>query len=199
MNKRLFQLTKGFFVFTLALLVFASCQKNNDSIAPENFDNEAFKRSGPKGTGTIVDIAVGAGFTELVDALTYVDTALNANLIPTLSGNVQYTVFAPDNEAFENLYTATGAQGITDLPAELVLDVLLYHVTNGRRAAKSVVPKKGLKPIMTLLGEKFSVDPDAKIYAIGNTAQITGPDNFATNGVVHIISEVLLPIVPEEE
>jgi uncharacterized surface protein with fasciclin (FAS1) repeats len=71
-----------------------------------------------------------------------------------LNGTDQYTVFAPTNEAFENLYEAlTEIEGITDLPAELVLDVLLYHVVEGRRAANSVVPPVRSRTITTLLGK----------------------------------------------
>ncbi|MEJ2593876.1 MAG: fasciclin domain-containing protein [bacterium] len=167
-------------------------------------ENDALKRS-PKSQGapaptdmTIVELAQTADLYELVDALTYVDTALNAGLIPTLSGTDQYTVFAPTNEAFENLYEALDVDAITDLPATLVRDVLLYHVTEGRRASNSVVPKNGLRKIETLLEESFYVNPDAEIIAIGNMSQIVDPDYSASNGIVHLINAVLLPIETEE-
>jgi len=67
-------------------------------------------------------------------------------------------------------------------------------VAEGRRAANSVVPPNGSRTITTLLGETFSVDTEANITAIGNTATITGPNQSASNGIIHIIDTVLLPI-----
>jgi uncharacterized surface protein with fasciclin (FAS1) repeats len=111
-----------------------------------------------------------------------------------MNGTDQYTVFAPTNDAFFALYGALGITGISDLPAELVRDVLFYHVTEGRRAANSVVPKNNTRTIETLLGETFSVNPQAMITAIGNTANITTPNISASNGIIHIIDAVILPI-----
>ncbi|UJH92159.1 fasciclin domain-containing protein [Antarcticibacterium sp. 1MA-6-2] len=114
-----------------------------------------------------------------------------------LNGKDQYTVFAPTDEAFMNLYEALGPEvdEITDLPAELVLSVLQYHVTEGRRASNSVVPKRNMRTIETLLeGTTFKVAPDLQITAIGNTGNIVAADISASNGIIHIIDTVLLPI-----
>lgn len=152
------------------------------------------------GDDAIALIAINGGFGELVDALSYVDAELNAGLVDLfLNGKDQYTVFAPTDTAFENLYAAlsndeTTITDISQLPAGLVLDVLLYHVTEGRRAANSVVPKKNYKTIETLLGVSFNVTPDAEIMAIGNTANIIAANISASNGVIHVIDQVILPI-----
>jgi len=74
------------------------------------------------------------------------------------------------------------------------LDVLLYHVVEGRRAANSVVPKKNNKNISTLLGVDFTVSPQAQITAVGNTANIVAADISASNGIIHVIDTVILPI-----
>ncbi len=195
MKKQFSKLTLGLLGLTLTVFIFSSCQKNTDMPALDESSIESTKKGAPAPSDvTITEIAISAGFTELVDALTYVDTALNAGLIDELSGTKQYTVFAPNNQAFEDLYAALGVSAITDLPAPLVLDVLLYHVTNGRRASNSVVPKKGTKIIQTLAKKSFSVNPMAEITAIGSSAQIIDPDYSASNGIVHIIDGVLLPI-----
>lgn len=195
MKKQFSKLTLGLLGLTLAVFIFSSCQKDTDTPTLGESTLESTKNGAPApGNMTITQIAISAGFTELVDALTYVDTALNAGLIDELSGTKQYTVFAPNNQAFEDLYAALGVAAITDLPAPLVLDVLLYHVTHGRRASNSVVPRNGTKIIQTLLKKSFSVNPMAEITAIGSTAQIIDPDYSASNGIVHIIDAVLLPI-----
>jgi len=149
-----------------------------------------------KGDLSIAEIAIANGnFTELVAALQYVDQQLNAGLVDLLlNGKDQYTVFAPTDMAFNDLYAATGVIGITDLPAQLVLDVLTYHVTEGRRKSNSVVPKNKPRNIETLLtGASFDVDNTAMITAVGNTANIVAADISASNGIIHVIDAVILP------
>jgi len=147
------------------------------------------------GDDAIAIIAINGGFDELVNALVHVDTELNAGLVDLfLNGTDQFTVFAPTDDAFMTLYSALGVSSIFEVDPELVLNVLLYHVTDGRRSAKSVVPKKNLKNIETLLGVPFQVNPDAEIMAVGNMANIIGVDISASNGIIHVIDQVILPI-----
>lgn len=174
----------------------SSCTKEEIVSATEaNNVVELNEKSNAPGTQPIAQIAIDAGFSELVSALVYVDTELNAGLVDLfLNGTDQYTVFAPTNEAFMNLYSALGVDSIDDLPADLVLNVLKYHVVEGRRASNSVVPKKNNKTISTLLGVNFTVNPQAQITAVGNTANIVAADISASNGIIHVIDAVILPI-----
>ena len=176
-------------------IIMSSCSKENVSDVTAN--STLTERNGAPAPGNtpIAQIAINAGFSELVAALTYVDGQLNTGLVNLfLNGTDQYTVFAPTNAAFNNLYTALNINGITDLPATLVRDVLLYHVVEGRRAANSVVPNVGTKKITTLLGSGFKVNTQGGITAIGNTANIVTPNISASNGIIHVIDAVLLPI-----
>jgi len=154
------------------------------------------RRAPAPGAESIAEIAIGAGFSELVGALVYVDEELDAGLVDLfLNGTDQYTVFAPTNDAFAALYGALGINGITDLPAELVLDVLLYHVTEGRRAANSVVPPVRPRVITTLLGATFTVNRNAVITDIaGQKANIVAANISASNGIIHVIDTVILPL-----
>lgn len=183
----------------LATSIFVtSCSKEEmaSPAATVQMSNVRNANSAPaRGTQPIAQIAIDAGFSELVGALTYVDTALNAGLVDLfLNGTDQYTVFAPTNQAFQNLYSALGVNAITDLPATLVRDVLLYHVVEGRRAANSVVPRSGNRTITTLLGATFTVNPQLQITAVGNTANISSANISASNGIIHVIDAVILPI-----
>ena len=159
---------------------------------------EKNKAAPAPGEYTITELALNdpeERFGELVKALTYVDKELDAGLVDLfLSNDDQYTVFAPNDEAFGRLYDILKVDGITELDPELVLNVLLYHVTDGRRAANSVVPANNDKTIQTLLGVKFMVNSDGQIKAVGNEAGILDPNISASNGIIHEISEVLLPI-----
>jgi len=159
----------------------------------------AADRAPVPGANSIAQIAIDAGFSELVNALVYVDDELDAGLVELfLNGTDQFTVFAPTNEAFENLFEFLEIDEISDLPADLVLDVLLYHVTEGRRAANSVVPRVGIRTIKTLLGASFTVNPNAVITDIfGQEAQILIPNISASNGIIHVIDTVILPIEAE--
>jgi len=184
--------------------IFAvSCNQDDDLVMGDALSaQESELKSGKSlkpGDQSIAAIAIGAGFSELVGALSYVDAELNAGLVDLfLNGKDQYTVFAPTNDAFTTLYSALGVEKISDLPAELVLNVLLYHVTDGRRAANSVVPKNGTRTIETLLeGATFSVDTNGVITAVGSVASIKTPNTSASNGIIHIIDTVLLPITVE--
>ena len=160
------------------------------------------QRAPAPGAESIAEIAIAATqaeesqFNELVGALLYVDAELGAGLVDLfLNGTDQFTVFAPTDEAFAGLYEFLGIGGITELPPELVLDVLLYHVVEGRRAANSVVPPVRNRTIETLLGATFSVTPQAQINDIfGQTGTIVAPNISASNGIIHLIDTVILPL-----
>ena len=162
-----------------AALFLTSCNQDTMDASQDMFrrDNN-FNKPGDK---TIFELAVGANLTELYGAIQYVDSELGTGLEAAIQSNeVQLTVFAPTNEAFANLLAFLDANrnetidDITDIPAPIVLAVLQYHLTDGRRASNSVVPKKNMKTIETLLeGATFDVDKFAVIYAAGgNSAQI---------------------------
>ena len=178
-------------------VMFTGCQKESaETLTGQNAEQLLETRLAP-GELSIAEVAINNGFTELVGALAYVDDSLNTGLVDLfLNGTDQYTVFAPTDQAFFDLYDFLEVDGITDLDPELVLAVLQYHVVEGRRAANSVVPPNRPRQINTLLGVPFTVNSSAMITAVGNTAQITGPNNSASNGIVHIIDAVILPIVP---
>ena len=150
---------------------------------------------GPPSEGdTIVDVAVAAdGFDVLVAAVQEV------GLVDALSGNRQFTVFAPKDAAFNSIGISVGEDGdlVVGEPAATVLeenslglgDVLTYHVTFGRRDSESVTTSDELP---TLNGALIEVDG---LDLNGDQADITEPfDVQASNGIVHAIDGVLLPL-----
>ena len=199
--KRIFNLRSFILIGIMATATLTSCDKNDDEVYAEAVsDNAELKASKAvkKGDLSIAEIALieDGEFDELVAALSYVDAELGAGLVDLfLNGTDQYTVFAPTDAAFEALYDVLGVDAITEVDAQTVLNVLLYHVTDGRRASNSVLPNNAPRTIRTLLeGATFSVDSDGKIWAVGNTAMIVTPDVSASNGIIHIIDTVILPI-----
>jgi uncharacterized surface protein with fasciclin (FAS1) repeats len=189
-----------------ALLMGACVETGTEPVTTDIQSTLSASKGAPKkGTDPIAKIAIDNGFDELVAALGYVDDELGTGLVDMfLYGKDQYTVFAPTDEAFENLYGLLSSvlgvtiDEITDVPAPVVLDVLLYHVAEGRRAANSVVPPVNERTITPLLEEPFFVRTDGTIRD-GLTgiravdAAIVTPNISASNGIIHVISEVIVP------
>lgn len=170
------------------------------------------------GTDSIVDIVVGAAsaeedaeFTLLLGAVLYIaETNPDSALIAGLFNTEQFTVFAPNDQAFLAL-VGTLAKAFPDdfvigeagpfaaidalLGPGTVEFVVSYHVTEGRRASNSVLPPRGTRTITTLAdGLSFDVDSGGSISAIGNDATIIGANISASNGVIHVIDTVILPV-----
>jgi uncharacterized surface protein with fasciclin (FAS1) repeats len=196
----------------LVMAVFAvSCNKEDEVLLPTSVEQSDLKsgKAVKKGDMTIADIVVAANnaeepqFTLLLAALEY------AGLTDVFAGTDQYTVFAPTDQAFIDLVGTLGVDPndpFTEIDAALgegtVANVLLYHVTDGRRAANSVLPMKDgqMKTITTLLDQTFSVDNSGMIHtASGGMSSIVTDAPGATfnisasNGIIHVISSVMLP------
>ncbi len=138
-------------------------------------------------TADIVDTAVAAGdFTTLAAALEAAD------LVDTLKGDGPFTVFAPTDAAFE---TALSDLGLTaeELLADtdLLTSVLTYHVVDGQYLAADVVGLDG-QAVPTVNGADVQISVDGDTVKV-NDATVTMPDVLASNGVIHVIDQVLLP------
>jgi uncharacterized surface protein with fasciclin (FAS1) repeats len=142
-------------------------------------------------TQTIVEIADGAGaFTTLLAAVGCADPAVGA----ALTSGDQYTVFAPTDAAFAA--AGLNAGNICTVPQGTLTAILLYHVEEGRHFSNSVLPKRDgqMKTIDTLLGQSFWVNSTGAIStASDGDSQIVAPNLAATNGVIHVVSAVLIP------
>jgi uncharacterized surface protein with fasciclin (FAS1) repeats len=140
-------------------------------------------RKGASAENTIVEIAKASDdFEILVAALeeTGLDTVLDSN-------DDQYTVFAPTDAAFGDLLEALDATAEELLARDDLQSILLYHVTEGRRYASSVV---NAPEIEMLNGGTVAVDGTE---LNDGQAEIVATDIEASNGVVHVIDGVLLP------
>lgn len=135
-------------------------------------------------TNTIVDVAVKAGnFTILAKALT------EAGLIETLSSEGPFTVFAPTDEAFAMLPEETLTALLAD--KEALTKVLTYHVVSGKVMAEDVV-KMTSAPTVQGQEVKIVVGEDGSVMI--NDAKVTSTDIEASNGVIHVIDKVLMPM-----
>jgi transforming growth factor-beta-induced protein len=162
-------------------------------------------------TKNIVEIAVaasqaspGAEFGQLVAALSAVENdPAAANLITILSGTGPFTVFAPTDAAFQALYTLAGVADFNALVAAVgipvVEAVLKYHVV-GARVFSADLPNL-TSNVVTTLGGTFTLnlasltitDTDAALTLNSSDATIVDTDIMGTNGVIHVINQVILP------
>lgn len=145
---------------------------------------------------TVVTFAAAdPNFSSLVAALTA--PGLSIDFVSVLNGDGPFTVFAPTNTAFETLLNSNNAwNSITDIPVEVLENVLLYHVTDAGNVRSSQLVNGQQVPTLAG-GETFSINLDnpssPRIIAGGNTANIIGVDVQAQNGVIHAIDKVILP------
>eukprot|EP00592_Proboscia_alata_P020095 CAMPEP_0194402760 /NCGR_PEP_ID=MMETSP0176-20130528/1411_1 /TAXON_ID=216777 /ORGANISM="Proboscia alata, Strain PI-D3" /LENGTH=482 /DNA_ID=CAMNT_0039200255 /DNA_START=30 /DNA_END=1478 /DNA_ORIENTATION=- len=122
---------------------------------------------------------------------TLVSLVVAAGLAEELSSAGPFTLFAPTNDAFANLPDGVGPFLNSDVDA--LRDVLLYHVVNGTILSKDVAPGVVMT---TLEGSNLTINSD---YDIGNEdldmfAELTNVDIIASNGVIHVIEDVVVPL-----
>jgi len=180
--------TKFAFVFVVLALVLAACGPQATTEPAPQPEPTAMPEPTPVPTEepempkTIVDIAAEDGrFTTLVAAVEA------AGLAETLSGEGNFTVFAPIDEAFAALPEGTVEALLADIPA--LTDILLYHVVDGKVMASDVVE---LDTAMTVQGQYVDITvEDGKVMI--DDAEVVITDIEASNGVVHVIDSVILP------
>ena len=134
----------------------------------------------------------------LVAALQKADESANNDLITALSGEGPFTVFAPTNEAFNDLLAQLdGFDSLDDFSSQQLQDllavILTYHVVAD--AAFFTDLSDGMS-LTTLQGSSLQVDIDGDVFIQDATdvpAQVVDADIEVSNGVVHIIDKVLLP------
>jgi transforming growth factor-beta-induced protein len=155
----------------LAAALFATACNNDDDPQVE------------EPTQNVVEIAQSnESFSTLVTALS------EADLVTALNGNGPFTVFAPTNDAFNALLSQTGLTVEELLQSELLDDVLLYHVVSGKILSTDLSNTS----VETLSGETINISIDGGV-TINGSASVTTADIEATNGVIHIIDQVLVP------
>lgn len=135
--------------------------------------------------GTIVAPAYfNKNFTTLIAAVQNANTDVLSVLLGNGTGN-GLTLFAPTNAAFE-------AAGITDVNGQDA--VLTYHVVDGTITADMLPTTMGsAAEIGTVGGANFYLSNNGGPVTINGTTAVTTPNIAGSNGVVHVIDNVLIP------
>lgn len=136
------------------------------------------------------------------DHTTLVAAVKAADLVATLQTAGPFTVFAPVNDAFENLPAGTVETLLKAENKATLAKVLTYHVVSGTmdfETIKKAIEKGKGKAVMTTVsggkltammngGHNITITDES-----GSTANITTYDVMQSNGVIHVIDKVVLP------
>merc|ERR1712032_1218982 len=170
----------------------------NEVLVPPGVDVDAYLRTCTSSNEVVEeeeeiedeDIALDIPGTAIANGSfeTLVTALSAADLVDDLSSpNGPYTVFAPTDDAFAALPTELVDCLLNDTPT--LTDILLYHVAAGEVLSTQLTD--GMK-ILTLEGQEVVVDLSRDVVTI-NGATVTLPDVQTSNGVIHVINEVLVP------
>lgn len=138
------------------------------------------------GLPTIVNHAIAnPNFTTLVGLVS------GAGLVPTLNGTAgsPFTVFAPTNAAFTT-FESQNPGVLASLTSAQVTSVLTYHVVGGANVLSTGIPST---PIITLETGTFTISGTTITDEANRQTGIIAVDVQGSNGVIHVINNVLLP------
>ncbi|NNC46161.1 MAG: fasciclin domain-containing protein [Winogradskyella sp.] len=135
------------------------------------------------------------------DHTTLVAAVKAAKLVGTLQGEGPFTVFAPDNTAFNKLPDGTVETLLKPKNIKVLQGVLNYHVLAGKYSAKDIVKaikkRKGKATFATVNGANLTAMMKGKNVVLmdnaGNTSTVTIADVNQSNGVIHVVDTVVLP------
>ena len=146
-------------------------------------DDDDDNNNGGDSGKTVVEVAQGNP-----ELSTLVDAIVAAGLADALSGDGPFTVFAPTNAAFAKLDPDV-LNNIIATPS-LLTSLLQYHVVSGNVMSGDL--SNG--PVQTLLsGQTVAVNISGGGVTLNGSSNVITADVEASNGVIHIIDEVLIP------
>ncbi len=136
------------------------------------------------------------------DHTTLVAAVKAAGLVDTLMSKGPFTVFAPTNDAFENLPEGTVGTLVKPENKATLTKILTYHVVSGKVTAKSLMKMiksgGGTAMLKTVSGGTLTAKMNGPMNVVimdekGGIANISTYDVMQSNGVIHVIDRVLLP------
>jgi uncharacterized surface protein with fasciclin (FAS1) repeats len=141
----------------------------------------------PNSNMPIFPFAKKAGFNTLTRALQAAD------LVGTINRTGPITVFAPTDEAFEKLEMAQpGTLAFLLANPDELRKILLLHVVEGEVPSSVAIGLIG-QTAKSVNGLDLTFSAGGPLGLKVNNASVTGVDNYAKNGVIHVVDEVILP------
>lgn len=194
-------------VSVAALMGVAACGQPAETPAP------AAPAEAPMAPATTAEPMVGgvamnpaetivANAAKAPNLTTLVSAIQAADLAGTLGGTGPFTVFAPDNAAFEKIPAATRTSLMAPAGKADLTKILTYHVVPGRLTAADIATQAqangGTLALTTVQGGTLTakVNPDGSVTLTdgkGGMSRVTQADVMQSNGVVHVIDTVVMP------
>ncbi len=183
MNYRIFALTMLAFAGTLGFGFAATALAESMPTSDASETVVAPAKEIAQATGDIVDVAsANEDFSTLVAAVKA------AELVDALKGDGPLTVFAPTNEAFAELPDGVVEALLLPENQDLLVDVLKYHVVSGEILSTDLETSS-----VESLNGGLAVQVTSE-GVIVNNASVVQADIDASNGVIHVINRVLIPV-----
>ncbi|SDE31430.1 Uncaracterized surface protein containing fasciclin (FAS1) repeats [Pricia antarctica] len=201
--------TKILFLTFCTVLAMVSCKDQakldadkkaaEDKIAMEEAQAEKTKEEAKKKEMMATSIAAVAG--KNAELSTLVSAVKAAGLDKMLSEPGSYTVFAPTNNAFEKLpKNLSIAELAKPENKELLTNILKYHVVAGEitsdQLVKAINGAKGKYKFKTVSGKELEAGLKGDQIILkdekGNKTQVVLGNVEASNGIVHVINDVLI-------
>ena len=121
---------------------------------------------------------------------TLIAAAGAADIAKTLGGDGPFTILAPNDDAFAKL----GDQAIQDLlkpeNKDTLTRILTYHVIAGEVKAADALEAKSAE---TLAGPEVAFSLSGGRLRVNGDVNVIDNDIAATNGIIHVIDQVLIP------
>ncbi|MBD2360809.1 fasciclin domain-containing protein [Anabaena minutissima FACHB-250] len=176
----------------LLLPVFAACTPNDTAQVPPTPIATAPPVADVTPEPVTPDATVNESIPDVVKANPSLKTLSSlidqANLRDKLNDAGPYTLFAPSDQAFAAVPEETRARLLKPENRELLTQVLTYHVVPGNLTANQLRSQE----VKSLANNPLNIQVDQDQVRV-NDARVTQPDIKASNGVIHIIDQVLLP------
>ena len=195
MKDNITKLLKGLALLLTAFSLLTACNK-------EMLDATPVTPPAPPAQQTIAELLNAANFSLLKEAAT------RAGLLEALGNrDALYTVFAPDNDAFQR--SGIGSAQIQGLPIETLRAILRYHIVPGQRITSAMIPttfpNMQLPTLIELVppgpiptGLRMSIFPSKRgNNAWVNNIPLVAVDVLAANGVIHRVAGIVAPAAPQ--
>ena len=192
-------------VFIVGILVYMLSSKDtkttepvvNTQTPPITQNNTTPTTVTPQETGVMVGGAMMLPSLDIVEnaakaknVTTVVAAVKAAGLVDTLKGPAPFTVFAPDNAAFEKLPAGTVDTLLKPENKAKLTSILTYHVVSGRYTSADLKDGQVLK---TVNGQNITIKKDGSKITVNGTAMVETADVISSNGVTFVIDTVLMP------
>ncbi len=177
-------------IFSGIVLCTACTAGSTNENAANSTTTESVPQTGQSGVQddvsnpNVVQVAVGSK-----DHTTLVTAVKAAELVDALSNAGPFTVFAPTNAAFDALPEGTVESLLTPEKKDALIDILQYHVSVGVYKLENLQDGQSIGQVN---GGNITITKNGDEVLVNGKAKIVGTVN-ASNGVIYVIDQVLLP------